>query len=209
MIRKITSKEEESKRKKRNQIIAGAILVGIMVLSTIGYAFQGLNDFGKNQGYEEVDYNGFNFKKINGFWILNKSGTEMIFSYNPRETEDFNKIISSYNLNQIDKYYQKQLYSFSDTKEAEIEIYTNLRYFIQRMQPACLDKNETSPYTNISIDCDKSLPVKNCDDMFIIITESNYTGITQKRNCVFIAGKKEEKLKITDEFLFKIFGIKS
>jgi hypothetical protein len=70
-MRKLVSKEEEDKKKKRNQLIAGVALALVMIISTIGFAFQGRSDNtsdGTTSG--EVDYNGFKFVNQNGLWTL-------------------------------------------------------------------------------------------------------------------------------------------
>ena len=66
------------------------------------------------------------------------------------------------------------------------------------MQIACLD----------SAKCPENLPIKTCEDNFIIIEEKNKTAITQENKCIFIQGAKENLTKITDEFLFKVIGIR-
>ena len=55
--------------------------------------------------------------------------------------------------------------------------------------------------------CEEDYPIKTCDDNFIIIKENNNTGIIQSESCVFIQGQQENLTMITDEFLFKVFGI--
>jgi len=74
------------------------------------------------------------------------------------------------------------------------------------VQSACLD--EEADIFNLTSACETNSPIKNCADNFIIIRESNETKIMQNENCVFIQGKKENLIKITDEFLFNVFGIR-
>ena len=90
------------------------------------------------------------------------------------------------------------LYLFSANQEASAEIYNNLYQIVQRMQPACLNEEE----------CDENLPIKTCEDNFIIIEESEEIEIKQENNCVFIRGPQDSLIKITDEFLFKVLGIR-
>ena len=191
-MRKIISKQEEARKKKRNQLIVGFALIFIMLLSVLGYSFSG-----GNKSTTKIEYNGFNFIKQDDFWILNMKNFNFIFKNNPNQVEKINS-----DLKNLENYYGKPLYMYSKNYDAELEIYKNLFYYnqiVQRMQDACLEGNQT--------DCDETLPVKNCEDNFIIIRERNETKIIQENNCVFIEGKQEELTKITDEFLFKILGI--
>jgi len=191
-MRKIISKQEEARKKKRNQLIVGFALIFIMLLSVLGYSFSG-----GNESTTKIKYNGFNFIKQDDFWILNMKNFNFIFKNNPNQVEKINS-----DLKNLENYYGKPLYMYSKNYDAELEIYKNLFYYnqiVQRMQDACLEGNQT--------DCDETLPVKNCEDNFIIIKENNETKIIQENNCVFIEGKQEELTKITDEFLFKILGI--
>ena len=191
-MRKIISKHTENKRKKRNGLIMGIILIFIMFFSVIGYSFRGRED----NDVKKIDYKRFEFIEGNGFWILNIENLNFVFKYNPYEVEKIN-----YRLKYLDNYYEKPLYVSSENRDAELEIYKNLdpriNQIVQRIQSACLD----------SENCDGNLPVKTCEDNFIMIKESNVSKIIQEENCVFIEGKKEDLVKITDEFLFKILGI--
>lgn len=191
-MRKITSKYKEDKKKRRNGMIIGLILVGVMLFSVLGYAFRGEGD--NNVG--KIDYNGFEFIEQNGFWFTDIENLQFSFRYNPQQVEEINS-----ELKYLNNYYGKPLYISSENSEAELEIYRNLFYqtqIVQRMQSACLDEKE----------CDENLPVKTCVDNFIIIKKNNISGIIQEKNCVFIQGREENLTQITDEFLFKILGIR-
>ncbi len=191
-MRKITSKYKENKRKRRNGMIIGLILVGVMLFSILGYAFRGQ----ENNDIKKLNYNGFEFVEQNGFWFTNTENFQLVFKYNPQQIE---KIASE--LKNLNNYYGKTLYISSENSEAGSEIYRNLFYqnqIVQRMQSACLEEDI----------CNENLPVKTCEDNFIIIKPDNISEITQEENCVFIKGEEENLIKITDEFLFKIFGIR-
>ena len=192
-MRRIISKQQESQKRKRNQLIAGGVLIILMVFSILGYSFQGkVVDDSQNEG---LNYNGLNFVQRNGFWILRLPGInkDFVFAYNPKQVEEIPVNGSIKNLN---NYLQKPLYISSQDIMAEAEIRNNIFGF-ERIQSACFEK-----------DCkDKNLPTKTCRDNFIIISESNKTEILQKDNCVFIQGKKEELVKLTDRFLFAVLEI--
>ena len=189
-MRKIISKEESEKKKKRNQLIVGLILIGVMVFGTLGYAFEGREN--KESDSNKIHYNGFEFVKQNDYWITKIGESEFIFKYNP---EQVNK--TEGNFNTLDKYFQKPLYIYSENEMASSEIVRNMGSSVQRVQKSCFE-NEI---------CEENIPIKTCDDNIIIIKESKTRKVEQKENCVFIEGNKEELIKLSDEFLFKIIGI--
>lgn len=195
------SKSEEKKKQKRNQTIVSVFLVVVLFGSVFGVI---VNSFGSGENSQRVIYNGLEFTEQNGFWVLENKNTEFVFKYNPNEIE---KIDS--NINALESYYNKPLYVYSDSEEAEIEVYRNLFYNVQiaqRVQRACL--NDTNISVGVELDCEESLPLKTCDDNFVIISKSDKPGIVQDKSCVFIIGDEENLTRITDEFLFKILNIR-
>jgi len=191
-MRKIISKAKEGRKKKMKQFAVSGILIVILFLSVFGYS--SIKD---SQGdNEKITYNGIEFTKESGLWNAEIGNSIFYFKYNPQEIE----MIDS-QLNSLNNYYGKPLYIYSENSEAETEIYRNLFYYnqiVQRVQDACLEEDKAK--------CGENVPIKNCENNFIIIKESNNTGITQQENCVFIEGN-EDLIKITDEFLFKMMGI--
>jgi len=190
-MRKILSQEEKSKKAKRNQLIIGGILVLIMILSTLGYSFRS-SDEEKIANTDAVSYKDFQFIKTNGIWKIDLYGKEIYFSNFPNETD------IQANVNLLNKYQNLPLYLYSNNSAIDLEIYRTIGQFVQRMQKAC-PENKT---------CEQDLPMKNCENNFIVVEESNATEIIQNNKCVFVKAKKEDLLRITDELLFKIFSIK-
>jgi len=191
-MRKIISKEAEDKKRKRNQLLVGTVLIVVMVFSVLGYS---LSSFGNTSSSSAINYNGFKFTQTSNVWNLNVGSRAFSFNYNPYQTEKINSV-----LNLLSNYEGKPLYIFSENNDAEIEIYKNLFYqnqIVQRMQDACLEGEK----------CNGDYPIKTCQDNFIIIKESNSSSIKQQDNCVFIEGNKENLTKLSDSFLFKIIGI--
>jgi len=190
-MRKIVSKKEESKKGKTKQIVVGILLVFIMILSTIGYS---LNNLGEEDS-KRIFYEGIEFVKEDSFWSTKIGDFNFLFSYNPTETE---RIYSE--MKYINEYSNLPLYIYSENSGATREIYRNLFYYnrlVERIQEAC----------SVGEKCGSEIPIKNCSNNFIIIKISEEKEIRQEEKCVFISGKEEELVKITDEFLFKIMGI--
>ena len=189
-MRKIVSKEKGEKKRKKNQLVIGGILVAILVLSTVGFAIN------REDSTEEkkITYKGIEFVQQNDYWIATIGGVQFTFRYNPQETEEINSFMTV----GINSYSGKPLYVSSDNFDAEIELYRNLDSIILRRQYACLE-NETCK--------NKEYPVKTCQDNFIIIKERNSSSINQQDNCVFIEGSKNETIKLIDKFLYKTLGL--
>ena len=184
-MRKIISAEEQEKKNKRNRFLLGGFLVFIMLFSTLGYSFQSNTDSAEatNQTRQTQNYNGFDFVQQNGFWVLNQNETSFVFVYHPSQIENVN----ADKLNSINDYKGKTLYLKSDSVEAESEIRANLRQFVEKIEDL---QNQT------------------CDQNSVIITTGNESKISRDKNCVFIFGKSENLVQLTDEFLFKILGVK-
>lgn len=144
-----------------------------------------------NPDLNSINYNGFEFIEQNSLWILNQNEINFIFRYNPNQVP---RIASE--IKPLENYQEKILYLYSENILAESEIYTNLFQFTNGIENACLEE------------CEEKLPVKTCQDNFIIIREGN-KGITQENNCVFIEGEKEDLTKLADEFLFKLIGVEN
>lgn len=198
------SREQEAKKKKKNQIILGIILVSVMFFSVIGYGFTTKDDNTTNNG-NTVNYKGFSFIG-NGldFWSLKLGDFQFIFKNTPDNTTNLDS-----NINLINTYAGKPIYIQSINQEAEYEIYRNLDPIILRRQYACLNQSNITEIENFTLsNCDESLPIKNCKENFIIIVEAEQQEVKQIENCVFILDKRENIVKTSDEFLFKIIGVK-
>ncbi len=194
------SKQAEKKRDRRKQFAVGGVLIFLMFFSTLGYAFQSFGGDGSQEDGENlptINYNGFEFKEQNGFWILNKEGSNFIFRKNPNQVTKINTVISPLN-----SYLNKPLYIYSESIEAESEIRTNLIQIVNGIENACLEGEG----------CVENVSVKTCEDNFIIIKEKiegESTGIIQENNCIFIRGGKTELTELSDGFLFKLLGVES
>lgn len=196
-MRQILDQQEKEKKRKRNQIIIGIILAGLMVLSSVGFAFLNTNFGGNNSKTNpgKENYNSYEFTaENNGLWSTDITGMKFYFRYTPKETEDIN--VPNVDLG---KYAGKILYINSQDSRAIQEISSVLQLYSSRVQYACIEGMECK---------NNELPLKTCDDNIISIEESNSTEITITNNCVFIKGKGSDKLKASDAFLYKLLGIR-
>ena len=198
-MRKILSKEELERKKKRNNIILVLVLGAVMVFGTLGFALQGSGNLTTTNGGSEVDYHGFKFLNQNGFWYLGN----FTFSNTPPDIANQTTTNVSLGLKQLSSYQGLPLYIYSEDPSSEAEADTNFALVALRIQRACpAGMNCTS----------SSLPIKTCSDNFIIIeainsTSSTDSSIIQDNNCVYIRGPQEDLLALTDQFLFKALGV--
>ncbi len=195
-MRRIKSKKEESKKEKRNQIILVVILVVVLLGSTFGVV---VNSFGKSdsKSNNKINYEGSEFIYQNGFWVFEVEEFVFYFLNTPYETEGV--VVKNNVSKKISDYYNVPVYIYSENSDAEIEIYRNLYSLAERIQETCVEGIECS---------DETLPVKTCENNLIIIQESETNEVIQRRNCVYIYGEKENLIKTSDEFLFRLLNIK-
>ncbi|MEK6935715.1 MAG: hypothetical protein AABW67_02925 [Nanoarchaeota archaeon] len=194
-MRKIINQEQKDKKTHRNQLIIGLILIGLMLFSSVGYAFSERGD--KTNTEDKLDYNGISFVKTNGYWNFNLNGKAFITQYNPNEVKDINFLSYS----SISDYIDKPLYFSSVFNEPIYEINRNINSFVLRVNNACMENN-----------CSGNFPIKNCslDNVIVIkaLEENNsLEKIYQEKNCIFINAGIENQTRYADAFLFKILGV--
>ena len=198
-IRKIQTKSEMDKKNKKNQIIIGILLVGLMILSSVGYAF--VHEDNGIGSTTKSSYNGFSFLKNGEFWGVSISGSTFNFKNLPQDTVNASVSLGSINLN---SYSAKPLYLIGSDKsyEAAREIVNNLGTSVLRYQDACL---------NGTICENPDFPTKECNENLIIFSDVqtssnvNQTRVYTDGSCVYISG---DYALGADAFLYKLLGVK-
>ena len=189
-MRKIETPEEKERRRKRNSMLAGSIMLFVLVLGTIGFAFSfnsGTQQTSNNPAQSGAQSGNTGFDNSLGKWGKEINGQMHYFLYSPEEVSDVN--VELYK--SLSDLSGRPLYIDSVNSAANAEIAANLGSYTLRMQEACYKE------------CEKNLPIKSCTDNIIIIKESNESRVYQEDNCYFILGGVRE----TDAFLHKILGI--
>lgn len=139
-------------------------------------------------------FNGHTFVKSGEFWGLTIGSYNFLFRNFPSESA----LTEKGNISTIDQYAGKPLYISSENMQASFEIYNNLNKIVERWQFACESGKN----------CTENLPIKDCSSNFIILEEGNNEEIEQKQGCVYIRASSENITRITDEFIYRIIGVK-
>ena len=199
-MKKIITRAEREKIKKRNQLLMGVILVILMVFSTIGFALSGRTN---SQESEVMEYKNIKFIREGGYWRFNYNNKEFISRYNPVEVKDINVPISL----RLEDFFNKPLYLSGNSPEVFGEINIFMRDFVERINLACIEEEKESNKTDIC----ENLPIKDCKkDNIIIVKESKINEserIYQEDKCIFIESSIENQTLYGDALLFKIFDI--
>ena len=189
-MKKLMTQSRREKKDARGQLMIGLLLIGLMLFSTVGFAFSNNID----SGVEKVESNGADFvRDSSGYWKFNLQGKDFYSLHNPEETKD----IGFLNYLSLENYFNKPLYLVGNS-ESFSEITRNLGWVALRFPRACYLE-----------DCEGDFPIKDCSENLLIIREpiAENEGIRLEDNCVFITAKKENQSRYVDAFLFKILGI--
>ena len=194
MIKKLTRKEEEIKKQKRNQRILGIVLSIIMLGSVFGVIVGSFN--AKENSKEQIKYKNLVFTIDNQYYKLNLGQTAFYFTQNPEEFSELN-----YNSNltkTLASLITLPLYIDTNDYQVSLEIAQNLQNYVERIQMACVDE----------LNCvDSNLPIKDCTNNVIITRISENNSIYEIENCIYIEAKQEDLLKLTDITILKLLGV--
>jgi len=196
MLKKLKTQTDINKIKKRNNIIVGVVMIGILTLSSLGFSLMSSN---KNEEDSSVNELGVEFFKIDGLWKTIIGEEVFGFQNLPSEVSDVNVNISL----DLEMYSRQPLY-FINPNEGASEILNNIGRYVLRYQEACLN-NES---------CVRDLPLKDCGNNLIIFvpqsdmiqmdSNGNKTEVYQNESCVYIIGNS---IKGADAFLYKLLEV--
>lgn len=159
-MKRIETREDAEKKKKRNARIISSVLLGILLFSSLGYALIYSIDSGTTS------------EATNGFYRAEIEGRIFQFSYFP---EDLSGVVVEQNF-ELNDYRGKPLYLVSNSDVVNYEIGSTLGFFASKVQRACFGT------------CEENLPEKDCSENLIIWKDSTEEKILKDQNCVFIDG---------------------
>ena len=196
MLKKILSRDEVERKKKRSQIVVGVVLTFLLVVSTLGYSLMS-ND---EENGDSVNEFGIDFVRDGGLWKVVFDGGIFGFQYLPSEVDDV--FVSGFY--DAEEYVNDVLY-FVDVNEGASEILNNLGGYVLRYQSACLRQaEEGGGKREEGGECEGDLPIKDCDSNLIIFESGDETMVWRNESCVYIVG---DGVRGADAFLYKALKI--
>lgn len=178
------SKEASDRKRRRGQLIIGLVMIGLMVLSSVGYAFSvfsGSNSGTQNQPSGQPVFDGSS-------WIVDLGGKKFSFlsSIDDVRNVSFNASVSA------GDYSAKSVYLVAESPAVLREIQGVVGPVALRMQEACYGP------------CNRTdLPEKDCSNQMIIWHASETNRVYQRDSCVFIEGD----MRAVDAFLYRLLGL--
>ena len=179
---KILSAAEIAAKERRTKRIGGIVIIALLVLSSLGFALNGVANNNQSQNPDGLTYNG-------QYWVYSTGGqARYFFTYHPTET---NVTIST--TKNLGDFSNKPLYIDSEIGGGLEEISNSLGLYSGKVAQACYGE------------CDKDLPEKECSPEYnlIVLRESANSNIREENGCIFLNGD----LRTVDAFLYKILGI--
>lgn len=188
-MQKILTKEEKEAKERKSKVIVSLVLAGIMLLSTLGYAFFQT----EKQEYKKLEYKNTEFiLGEDSLWHWNTDKYSLSSAYTPNDVENISApYLDLLNYNRAILYF-----SHDSDRQAVSEISRNMMQIVERMQFACIGN------------CSEDYPAKDCNnDNIISIKEGGESLIKRENKCIFITAKQGEVLKAVDAFIFSLFGL--
>lgn len=187
-IKRISSKANQQAEDEKRQgwvKIVGVLLLLILAISSIGYAFISSED----NSEADVKIEEGKIVEQNGRWFTILSGRQISFSSSLESVQN----ITDTSKAGINDYYQQNLYYVDANDILFSEFSQNIGLYALKVQPACYGS------------CELDLPEKNCSDNLIIWNRTAVENrVYQEDNCVFIDGD----IRSVNAFLYRVFGLK-
>lgn len=181
-MRKIETANEIAKKTAKRKRIGGIFIIALLLLSTLGFAINGVGINSEEPTQEGLIFDG-------QYWNYYLGG-EIIYRFAHGLNElnftnvNFDKTLADFG--------GKSVYIDSENNIGTQEIALNLGRHAAKIGEACYGA------------CERDLQELTCDTPnILIVIKSNYTGVIQENNCLFI----QEDLKVVDSFLYKLLGL--
>jgi len=192
-MRRIQTASEKELREKRVRVIFGSIVIGLLVLSTVGYALVFGGQIGGVEPTTQVNTTEFERNPdgsyFNGRYFVYTLGTQQhYFSYAKDAVANVSVTLNT----TIQEFLSERVYLVGNDSIFLSEVATNLQPYTGSLQRACLGA------------CEEDLPEKDCSDTHLIVHAASETlRVYQEEGCIFIEGD----VRATDAFLYRFFGL--
>ena len=183
-IKGINERREGEEKTKSNVQILGLILLTLLVVSTVGFAFISRPGGSDTDNSQTENQQG---QEANGYYSIDLgSGNKAYFSYDSDSVKD---VPIEVNVSANDYVGQTIYYNGGEVLKQEIMI--NIGQFAGRVQEACYGP------------CEEDLPEKSCNDLMIVWNRTGSNAVRQDNKCIFIDGD----LRAVDAFLYRLFEL--
>lgn len=184
-MRKIETADVLERRAKRNRLVLGIIIIGMLLLSTAGYALLSGGISEPGTGIENEDglvYNG-------QYWIYSEAGKSAYFLYPKSEVVNITTSFGATLLN----FRGASVFVDAPSDAVKTLVSLNLAPYVGQLAEACYGS------------CDRDLPERTCTDNGILLVwnASEETSVRQQDSCIFLNGD----VRTVDAFFYKLFGI--
>lgn len=180
-MKRIMSKAEEHKKQARTRLIIGSFLIGLMLLSVIGFIFITAGGIVSQASQEENPYGNYE--------VVQKDGVNFYFTSPKSEVENIPVTMSK----SLQDYFGQTVYVSAYDYEVFNLLSLNLGLYVSRIQQACYSEEE----------CTQNVPVKDCSQGIIVYRPSEENKVYQEEECVFVEGD----LSSLDAFTYQLLGI--
>jgi len=182
-MRPIQTAELLQKKEIRNRRIAGVVIIALLLLSTAGFALNGVGIQRDDSSSDGLNYNGQS-------WVYTTGSRQYSFTSHPDELVNVSVDITS----TLADFSGKQMYIASETGLGTQEIFSTIGTYASRIGEACYES------------CTRDLPEKTCvagGDHLIVVRLNEDMSVTEQDSCIFIDGD----IRAVDAFLYQILGI--
>jgi hypothetical protein len=176
-----------------SKIILTLFIAFIMITSVIGFIW---SSSPSEDSSNVLDYNNYEFRNVNGRYLLELNNHEYVFDNSPYEVSSVD--FEDFNL-ESDKYY---ILFNPDEKDLNMEYSIQKLYLVLNslginVQLAC----------SIEEGCDESLPIKNCDDHSFYFKKMSGAKVYKNNNCIVIEGDNDGISKAVDKIDMDLLNI--
>ena len=197
-MRKIKTAQDAERIQRRNSMIMGITMIGLLIFASLGYSLMSAN----RDDSSTVSELGFDFVRDGGLWKVKISGEVFGFQYLPSEVEDIEVNLTK----ELGEYSGKPLY-FVNPNEGASEVLNNVGRYILRYQEACVEPSTDDLRLGLGNEstCKKDLPTKDCNSNLIIFENGNETKVYGDENCVYVVG---DDVRVADAFLYEVLNVR-
>ncbi len=175
-MKKIMSSEDKERSQHRKKMIGGFIMMFILILSSVGFAFFSAGD--SSPETQEQPVNPYGFLEID-----NNGGKIYLTNY----PSSISGVPVSLDRN-IEYFYNSVLFVDIEDQMMLQQLSLNIQGLPVRLQPACY------------LSCEEDLPEKTCEDNIIVYRPGEEDKVYHENNCIFIEGGS----KAFDSFIYNL-----